>query len=49
MKPKDKGISNHQDRMKEIMRYATYLEEAIDNLSDGEIKTILFTSLSVAW
>ena len=30
--------------MEEIMRYTAYLEEAKDNLNDGETKTILFTS-----
>ena len=48
-KPKDKSVSNHQDRMEKIMRYCTYLEGARNNLSKDEVKTILFTSFPVAW
>ena len=49
-KPLDKSVSDHQDRMEEIMRYSTYLEgTARDNLSEDETKTILFTSFPVAW
>ena len=48
-KPLDKSVSDHQDRMEEIMRYSTYLEGARENLSEDETKTILFTSFPVAW
>ena len=48
MKSKEKSISNHQDRMEVIMSYSTYLEGTRDNLSDSEVKTILFTSFLVA-
>ena len=47
-KPKDKSISDYQDRMEEIMRYSTCLEGVRDNLSEDEVKTILFTSFLVA-
>ena len=48
-KPLDKSVSDHQDRMEEIMRYSTYLEGAKENLSEDETKTILCTSFPVAW
>ena len=49
MKSKDKCVSDHQDIMEEIMRYSRYLEGARANLSDSEIKTIIFTSFPVTW
>ena len=49
MKPKDKSVTDHQGRMEEIMWYSTKLEGAWNNLSNSEIKTILFTSFPVPW
>ena len=48
-KPKDKSVSDHQDRIEEMMRYCTYLEGARNNLSENEMKTILFMSFPIAW
>ena len=48
-KPKDSSLSDHQDRMEEMMRYCTHLEGAQSSLSDAEMKTILFTSFLIAW
>ena len=42
MKPKDKNVCNHQDRIKEIMRYFMYLEGAKENLSITEQKIVVF-------
>ena len=48
-KPKDKSVSDHQDRVEEMMRYATFLEGARNDLSDNEKKTILFITFPEAW
>ena len=48
-KPKDKSVSDHQDWMEEIMRYSRCLKGTRDDLSEDEIKMILFTLLLVAW
>ena len=47
--PKNKCVSDYQDRMEEIMRYSTCLEGARDNLSEDEVTTIIFTSFPVSW
>ena len=49
MKPHDKSVTNHQDRMEEIMRYSTQLEGAQNDLSVSERKTIIFKSFPIAW
>ena len=49
MKPREKSVSDHQDRMEELMRYSSQLEGSRDNLSEPEQKTILFHSFPVAW
>ena len=48
-KPKETSVSDHQDRMEEIMRYSTYLEGARNNLSEDKMKTILFNSFPDQW
>ena len=48
-KPKETSISDHRDRMEEIMQYCTFLEGARDDLSEDETKTILFNSFPVQW
>ena len=48
-KPKETSVSDHQDRMEEMIRYCMYLEGARDNLSDDETKTIIFNSFPAQW
>ena len=49
MKPREKSVSDHQDRMEELMRYSTQLEGSGENLSENEQKIILFHSFPIAW
>ena len=49
MKPHDKSVTDHEDRMEEIMRYSTQLQGAQMDLSLDERKTIIFKSFHVAW
>ena len=48
MKPRDKSISDHQNRMEELMRYSTKLEGSRADLTEIEQKMILFNSFLVA-
>ena len=48
-KPKETSVLDHQDRMEEIMRYSMFLEGARNNLSEDEMKTIIFNSFPDQW
>ena len=48
MKPGDKSVSDHEDRMEEMMRYSTHLQGARADLSLDERKTTVFKSFPIA-
>ena len=49
MKPREKSVAEHQDRLEELMRYSTHLEGTRADLSESEQKLILFGSFPIAW
>ena len=49
LKPHEKSVTDHQDRMEEIMQYSTKLEGAQNDLSTSEMKTIIFKLFPIAW
>ena len=48
-KPHDKSVTDHQDRMEEIMRYSKQLEGARSDFGDDEKKTIIFKLFPSTW
>ena len=48
-KPMKASVSEHQDRMEELMRFSTMLQGSRLNLTEDEQKLILFRSFPEAW